>query len=439
MDKRKKWHTAIELGKDLLIVLLTCSALWILGHGAMGQRLDLPRENVSQVTQTQDAATGHLDTARPMRITVTLQDSPSPMRCSLQYDDAAVNTVFQQVAGLLMETLSSAETPQTIHREDWERALNQAPGYCFDFQGLMPLSALTGWLGVERSMPDAVVRRMLLTVWEDSVALYYYDYAAGNWCRCTSQVVSVVQLEDALTGLTADGTYYAFESDVADVMAPDTVLTPVPNPLPIYAAANPVAGGRSALEVLMTDLGFSLSGCVFYTAAGEEVARNGSDTLRLSKNGVVEYQANENGAQQFPVTRIAGESRVFSMVETCRQLLQQVVRDRCGQARLYLTRAEERNGGWHLEFGYSLNGVPVRLKDAPAACFDISGEHIVAFTIALRSYTAGEETCLVLPPVQAAAAMSALSLEGRELQLMYQDGGEEQVLPNWTAVLDEVR
>ena len=44
----------------------------------------------------------------------------------------------------------------------------------------------------------------------------------------------------------------------------------------------------------------------------------------------------------------------------------------------------------------------------------------------------------MLPPVQAAAAMSALSLRGRELRLAYLDGGEEQLVPNWVAVTDTV-
>ena len=33
--------------------------------------------------------------------------------------------------------------------------------------------------------------------------------------------------------------------------------------------------------------------------------------------------------------------------------------------------------------------------------------------------------------------MGALELEGRELQLMYRDSGEDRVIPNWMAVVDK--
>lgn len=439
MDKRNRRRTAVELGKDVLIVLLTCSALWMLGGSGLLQRLELSREESPQVTSTQNAATEQVQAARPMRITATLAGDGEPERCSLQYDDAGVDGVFQQVAGLLMETLSSAEAPQTVNRRAWEQALAQAPGICFDFQGDMPLSVLAGWLNVELELPDTVTRRLLLTVWQDQVALYYSALDDGSWYRCTTPVVSRAQLEHALEGLSANGAYYAFESEHTGQMARDTLLVPEPGPLPVYVASNPVSGGRSALENLMADLGFNLSGCVFYSAAGEEVARSGSDTLRLSTGGMVEYHAGQEGARQFPVTPIAGESGVFAAVESCRQLLQSSMNSRCGQARLYLSRVEQRGSGWHLEFEYSLDGVSVGLKSGPAARFEISAGAITAFTLALRSYAPGEEWQLTLPPVQAAAAMTALELEGRELQLMYRDTGEERVVPNWTAVVSEVR
>lgn len=437
MDKRRKpWRTAVEFGKDVLIVVLACSAIWLVSNEGLLQRVSLAGEERPQITGQQETVTGQTDAARPMRITVTLRDGEVLERCVVQYDEAAVDDVFQRVAGILMETLSSVGAPETVSRWEWERALAQTPGFCFDFQGEMPLSVLSGWLNVEQELPEVFVRRLLLTVWGDSVALYYCDPAQDSWQRCTTQVVSPVQLENALEGLSANGAYYAFESETTSGMAPDTVLVPEPGSMPVYTAANPVAGGRSALEGLMEDLDFNLTGCVFYSAADEEVARLGSDTVRLSTEGVLEYHADEDGAQQFPVTTIPGESELFSVVESCRKLLQQGVNGRCGQGRMYLSGVEQTAQGWKLEFEYSLNGAGVTIKTGPAAQFTVRDGCITGFTIRLRSYSVGEERQLILPPVQAAAAMSALALEGRELQLMYRDGGEERVVPNWTAIAD---
>ena len=436
MDKRKFLRTVIELGKDVLIIGLTCSALWMLRGGGLWQRVSLVDDRTPGITEQQASAEDRAAAARPMSITATIQGGIQPERCVIRYDDSGVDTMFRQLAGILVETLSSVEEPAQIDREAWEAALAQSPGFCFDFQGELPLSVLSGWLGVERELPEVTMRRLLLTMCGKDVALYCYDLAGERWLRFTTGVVSEAQLENALEGLVADGAYYAFESETTANMSPDTVLTPAPEPMPVCVASNPVVGGRSALEGLMSDLNINLSGCVFYPAAGEEVARIGSDTLRLSTAGVLEYHADEESARQFPVTPISGKSEIFAVVESCRQLLRQVTAERCGQARVYLADVEQTARGWRVEFEYSLNGVGVALEKGCAAVFDIRNGHITAFTLRLRSYTQGEETQPVLPPVQAAAAMSALSLRGRELRLVYSDRGEGRLVPNWMAVMD---
>lgn len=439
MDKRKKLRLAVELGKDVLIVLLSISALWMLGRSGRLQGLELSGEQSAGSAALQSDEDELARAARPLQLTVTLAGGENPMRCTLRHDEGVVDTVFHQVAGFLMEALSSGEAPEPVSREEWERALRQAPGFCFDFQGEMPLSVLAGWLDGRLSVPDATVRRVVLTAHGDSVALYYYDLQAESWYCCDTQVVSDRQLAAAVEGLSPDGTFYAFEREETAGLDPDTVLVPSAEELPVYGAANPAAGGRSVLEELMEELGFKMSGCVFYSAAGEEVARSGSDTVRLSNKGVLEYAADAHSAAQFPVSTVAGESEVWAAVESCRQLAETVTRERRGEARLYLSRAKQSDNGWEIEFEYCLNGVPVSLRDGPAAAFSVSAGHITGFALRLRSYTADGTGQLILPPVQAAAAMGALELEGREMQLMYRDRGEETVVPNWTAAAERVR
>jgi len=438
MDKHKTLDTAVELVKDILIIGLICSAVWMLTSGGLMRRLPLGREDAASYSATQTHAAVQEEAVLPMRITATLQGGDEPARYAAQYDTQTVDGLFQQTAGLLVESLSSAEQPVTISRREWEAALARAPGLSFDFQGEMPLSALTGWLNAELSIPDARVNRLVLTGWEDSAALYYYDLSAGIWFRCVTQVVGTAQLENAMAGLSSNGAYYAFESDSAAGMARDTLLIPNPSPLTVYSASVPVEGGRTALENLMADLGFNLSGCAFYSGAEEEVGRSGSDTLRMAKNGVVEYYTGQDGPPQFPIQSNDGQSRMFDAVDVCSQLLWQAVHTRSGQARTSLSRVEQTEDGWRLEYEYSLNGVPLRMKSGPAAVFEVKNDRITGFTLRLRSYAQGEKQQIILPPVQAAAAMSALELEDRELQIMYLDGGEELIFPGWTAVAGKV-
>lgn len=434
MDKRKNLRRAVELGKDLLIVLLMCSAVWMLTSGGPMKRLGGLREaDAARNTGMQNHAAVREEAVLPLRMTATLYQGSEPVRYGAMHDAQAVDSLFQTAAGLLVETLSSAEQPQEIARREWEQALGRAPGLSFDFQGEMPLSALTGWLSVKLSIPDVVVRRMVLTTWEDSAALYYQNMTDGRWYRCVTQVVGAAQIENVLSGLTANGACYAFESEFADGMERDTLLLPEPGAMEVYGASNPMGGGRAALEGLMGELGFNLSGCVFYSGAGEEVGRSGSDTMRLSKDGVVEYHTDENSQPQFPILSGTGYSRVYEVVDSCSQLLWQAVHTRCGQARTYLSRVEQTESGWYLEYEYSLNGVPVQLKNGPAAVFEVGHDRITAFTLRLRNYGAGGEEQILLPALQAAAAMRALELEERELLILYQDGGEERVIPTWTA------
>jgi hypothetical protein len=64
----------------------------------------------------------------------------------------------------------------------------------------------------------------------------------------------------------------------------------------------------------------------------------------------------------------------------------------------------------------------------------VENDQITAFTLYLRTYGVSGQQQIVLPPVQAAAAMSALELDGRELLVLYQDQHEERTVPIWTAV-----
>ena len=54
-------------------------------------------------------------------------------------------------------------------------------------------------------------------------------------------------------------------------------------------------------------------------------------------------------------------------------------------------------------------------------------------TLYLRSYSAVGESSAVLPVPQAAAALQAEGLEGRELLLVYSDGGGDTLTAGWAA------
>ena len=442
--KKSETIRVVELIKDVLILLLTCSALYLAAQTPLAAPLgELFREEGNPALPGRGHSAERGSGALPLAMVVNLpgesglpggKNMPEPaesVRCGLLYNQTACQELFQRVAGPLSEALSSAGTPEPVSRRQWERALTTALGVYMDFQGEVPLPVLAGWLSGGDTRLTATVRRLVLTVGEDGVELYYRDERDGQCYRCRDQVADPYLLAEALSGLTDNGAFYAFESDLYRKLDPDTLLMPSA-PVPrTYSVSNPVTGGKAALEALVQDLGFSLNSTSFYST-DEQVARSGDNSVRLSAQGVAQYEGNEGGGM-FPVLRQGEAGAMFDAVETCRQLALSALGPRCGEARLYLISVIEVEGGWEIDFGYSLNGVPVLLERGYAARFLVKGERIVQFSLCLRSYTDAGTTALVLPPKQGAAALASRGLEGSELLLTYSDSGGDTVSAGWSA------
>lgn len=432
MDKGRKRRRAIELAKDVLIVLLTCSALWLVTRSQIMSSINGLLQEETPAGGTHETQGGTRADARPLRIVASLPGETRTGRCALQYDQVAVDGLFQQVVGLLVETLSSAGAPEEVTRSQWEQALTTPPSLCLDFQGEIPLTVLSGWLAGEEIDNTATVRRLVLTVWEKSVALYYQDRNDGSYYRCLSEVANGQHLAEALVSLQDNGAYYAFESGQYDWLDPDTLLTDsVPTP-DVYQVKNPLSGDQSALEQIMTALDLPVNSSSFYSVGDERVARIGGDNLRLSGNGVVEYHA-EEGSSLFTAAAQPEDATLFQVVEACRKLAAATVGSNAGQARLYFSGVRESEEGLEVSFNYCLNGIPVRLEDGAAAWFQVENGRITRFVLRYRSYTDSGETSVVLPIPQAAAAMEAMGLEGEELLLVYSDNGGETVSASWAA------
>lgn len=423
----------MELGKDVLIVLLACSAVWLLARTQlMGPVGRIWREEVPQAGPDQSESGSQMEAARPLSASAVLVQDGGVIRSGVRYDEAACDALFQQTAGLLVEALSSAGEREAVGRREWERALTASTGVCFDFQGKIPLEVLSRWLSGESSPLSGTVRRLLLADWRDAAALYFRDEEDGNYYRCPSQVVDLPRLEEALSGLTDSGAFYAFESESYSGLDPDTLFSRELPALAVYTVSNPVSGGQAALEELAGGLGFAINtNGVYY--AGEWVARSGDDTLRLSSRGVLSYLAGEGGGDHF---RLSGDG-LFDKVETCRRLAAAVLGSRCGQARLYLLDARETERGCEVRFGYSLNGIPVWLEEGCAADFLVEDGRVARFSMRLRSYAESGETTVMLPVRQAAAALAAGGQSGEELLLMYADSGGETASAGWMAAGSE--
>ena len=432
MDNAQKRRAVIEMGKNVLIVLLLCSAVWL----AVRSQLFIPltgmfQEDMQPSGPLQSQGGSMAQAARPMRLAVNLPGGAGVARYGVEYDTATSNALFEQVASLLIEVLPGVDGAELVTREQWEQAMATAPGVMLDMQGEVPLSVLAGWLSSEESLPGGTVRRMVLTMWQGSVALYYQDAHSGLYYRCLSQVANQSQLDQMVSALADNRAAFAFEVDAFQGLDGDMLVMERLPELAVYNAANPLAEGRTSLAELVAELGFPVDASSFYPSGSEQVCRSGSDSIRLSNRGIAIYESGAGESPHFVVAARRGEATLFESVEACRQLAAATIGARCGQARLYLISAREGPDGLEVCFGYSLNGVIVQLERDSAARFIVRGGQIVRFELVFRSYTDRGEHCVVMPVAQAIAAMQAVSPDAKQLLLAYDDIGIDMITASW--------
>lgn len=442
MDMRKpraRRRQALEWVKNLLIVLLVLSALYLAGRSGVTSEL------------SGDASPGWLSA-----LVAFFQDDPNPVQTSgvnrpsmaaqavrmavcngterfaVQYDTTQVDRLFDDMSGLLGEGLATAQPPAPITEAAWRDALH-APGIYFDFLGSIPLDALYAWLGegAYNANLTGSARRVLLALdGTGTVCLYYSNGDASLYYACETSVVYPGHLEKALEGYGGNGGLFAFEYGTEHTYArldPYVLILPtVPSP-PVYQVSIPqFSMGSTQLEQLQSALDFrpQSSGAAYTVQGGGLTIRDGHETLTILEDGTVTYHVPTQDASRYPVGGTAQDAADTQIIEAVRRLAAEACSQTSGP-RLYLKKlVHDADGVVTLTFGYSLNGAEVRLPgDQPAAEFTVRQGQITDYTIRLRSYEATQTHTLLLGELQAAAAMSALGQTGQELILRYEDNG----------------
>ena len=418
----------VEAGKSLLIVLLALSAAYLaaqvfLGSG-MGPSVLLSPPTGAAVS-TEPA--GSLGVARPVRMAVTNPNG----RYGVQYDDDAVDELFDDLGSLLGEALDSADLPARTTRSAWEQALQRRSVY-YEFPGTTPLSLAAAWLGGSGSVPLLSVEtdRLLLAQDKDSecVRLFYVNAADSSYYSCETSVL----FQDLLESYIPNGAAFAFlQPDRYDGLDRGTMLLSDPPSPPIYEAASGMDLSSTEIrDVLLNALSFHPQSNAIYPSADGWSVRDGGDTLRLTDKGTVAYHAGD-GEARYPIPAGAGRAE---LVELTGSLVASAMAPYCGSARVYLSDISQSGDVWTLTYSYLLSGAQVQLgSDGWCARFTIYNGQITDYTLRLRRYTATAETVSLLPEYQAMAAMEAMDAGGRKLLLRYYDGGSGPVSPTWIA------
>lgn len=436
LSKRRR---AVELGKDVLILLLICSAVSLVGRSQIytvaGDKVWFSSLSSFFAGQESEVSPS-LDPGRPaslphpVRIAVCGQGGESVSRYGIQYDTVQVEQVFGALSGFLSEGLASARDAHTVSALDWQQAL-KTPGLYFDFLGSVPMELMVRWAseGGDVEILPGSARRLVLTAEEgaETATLYYMDDQQGLYYACNTSVVCEGYLNNTLLEYGDNGARFAFEREEESyrTLAPEVLLLPDAPAAQRYQVTQTLELSDETVRAeLERTLGFRGSD---YSIGDAWVLRDG-DGLRLSENGDVFYEDGEAlSTARYPVGQ--GSVSLSEAVEAGRNLFYKALEAWCGttanEAQIYLKETlEQPEGGWEIRFGYTLGGADVSLEDGEAASFTVREDRITSYEMHLRCYTATGEETLVLPETQAIAALSALDLEaGADLSLCYLDDG----------------
>lgn len=409
----------IEAGKSLLIVALTCSALWLSAQSPLFIQLPGVLEEERAGKTEQHETSGQSSTvATPLSMAVMNQGG----LCGVQYTDQQLQLLFSQVAPVLGEVLSAAEEPVAVDRAQWQSALMTAPGVFLDFQTGIPLPVLTDWLS-ERDNPrlTASVRYLVLSGGEENVQLYYCSQEDGGFYLCPVPSASADYLQTIVGQVQPNGAIFAYQSDHYNMVAPYTLIgaqTPEPRE---FARVNPLEQGEGRLEELLERLSFPVGLTTVYDTPEGRRARSGNDTLTVSHTGMVVY---DGQGERYPVSQ--GTDPLVSAVDAARQLVCGALEPWCGQARIYLSEVDVLGQDrWQICFGYALDNIPVHTGESGhAAQVLVEQGQIRELELQLRSYTPLDSATLLLPARQAAAILSSTGQQGSELKLCYQENSD---------------
>ena len=420
-----------NLIQNIAIALLSVSAVLLFAQ------LQLYNLDNSADQSYLQRLTGGLPSASPTE----LREFPAPVRVVItdsygRYGSSGLTTNSDGFSALgLREALGSVQTLSPATMDQFSAALSGTSIY-FDFLNPLPLQVLAELIGVEDTAWEQAVRCLLLSAGSDgSVQLYLWD---GGEAVFTSTVpstsLSLAALTESVGQSGYDSVFFAFEDADADAqygaLFPLSILPAELPELPNLSASFPLTD----TDRLLVSFGFNANTRERYTENdGTEVITEveADRSLHIRPNGEIIYRC---GAESAPL-EIAAQEEIPTATEAvlgASILLEQLTGDLSGEAGLYLVSVRQSEESTQLEFGYQINGVPIRFSDGGSAAeITLSGTAITRLSLRFRQYSTSGETSLLLPLRQTLAI--AAEHPGTELSIGYADGGDDTVPASWLA------
>lgn len=417
-------HKRRNFIQNMIIVLLSLSAVVLftqtqLYSMELADRGGYFSQKSSSDVQSLDSLT---DLAAPLRVAVTSNHTYG------RYGAFCLTTDSESFIPLLSEALASAAAFSSCEAQDFLAALNASSVY-YDFLSPLPLSILAGLSGVALEESGLSVRRLVLAQTADqTVQLYLWDGEDAYFRSGTA--VSSARLEEVIDNYELGNAFFAMDElessqDYKAVAPCSLFFTEVPD-LPDLTAVNPLADDNWLLSALNFNPHTNYR---HQESDGTQIIAEGVRSLRIRSDGTVLYQSGSDPSLDIEAAR-TGEPTAEEAVLGASALLNRLLSNVSSSARLYLLGCRQENGVTELQFGYQINGLPIRFSDGSCAAeVTLTGTSVTRLSLRFRQYATADSATALLPLRQALAIAAGHS--GAEMAIGYADSGSDSVSAVW--------
>ena len=420
-------HRRLEIGKDLLIVLLVLVNLvlaimclprktltetkWL--AGALRPFAGLFGLNEAELTYTLPSS-GNTITGAAQPVLISLNTEAG--RQSAQYSFDALDELYSQYGSLLAQALESGAALQSSTRAAFNRALlGQSAVFCYP--GAVSPEVVGAWLNV-RAPSGAAAQWYLLAAEPDGIALYLL----GEDCQVLHTGLSSDALTQQLQTVIPDGSSFAIEADGAPYAALDPLSLVSASSAAVHDAAGSNPCDARFISTLATKIGINPYGDArFVDNDGTTSFTETGLSLRVSAQGNILLQIQQEDARFQSASSSASDR-----IEAARSLLSELTGGQYGEARVYLQSYTEQDGEAVCTFGYYLSGIAVQAQEGGIE-IRFSGRQITRASVLCRSYSQQTQTAALLPAAQAAACLP----KGGTLRLLYAEDAAGQLHAGW--------
>lgn len=392
--------------KNAAIVLLTISAGFLLFKAVLNEAGSASGSLFNSTPETAVSATSGIRSeylvTEPACILVTGKNG---LHYAAKYDNKTGEKLLNLFSSPLGEALGTAGEPEEVAESSWREALKSNSVF-FDYIYPQPLSFISATLGTQVSGTPAseLAERLLLANEGEGVYLYYISQSSGKIYRCQT-AASAALLAEKIAEYPVGTASFAFEGgEQYDQIDPYFIFTGESSQLRAIAETNPLDDAFPVSELLSL-FGINARTTKPYTDAGGAVIYvDSGKSLRIDTDGRVLFSVTGQDGAAAPENY--GAKTRADCLRACAQIVSSSIAGLSGAAAVGLTGITDDSlpASGTLNFGYSVDGIPVTLSGgATAARFVIRGGVIVRAELCFRAYTFTGNTLVVLPEKQAAA------------------------------------